>query len=416
MPAHEITTLPGLHRRLAFVLPLAAWTCYAPLGAKYLSWLLATGLALGVVAHQRAWRQAFLQPAAWPLLALGAWMLLSALWSPAPPDRLLAHAWTYLLPFSALAIALACPPQMALRALQHFVLASALVGGLWWLNGLVEFPPSRLFSSTVQATGNERIASSTLLAFGAALACWLASQAGGLRGRALWLGLATLIAAGIAAQDRRTGMLLLPLVLLLWAFAMPRRPAVKASLVLGLLVAAAAVWSFSDGVRARFAEGQREVQAYSSSQPEVNTSWGLRLRMIERTWAMIEQRPLTGQGLGSWRQLWEARSVPASREIDNSTPHNEYLLAAAQAGLPAALLLLAWFLAMATRAWRAGAPGMPALMLWAGIALVALANSNVRDAKWALPLWVLAGVATALAQSRRNENTERSPREKPAAP
>lgn len=381
---------------LTALMPLAAWCTYAPLGAKYAAWLLATGLAAAVLRRQHAWGRAFAAPGPRLLLAFSGLMALSALWSQAPADRLVAHAWTALMPLSTVLLAQACPPAAARRFVWHFVLASGAVGALWWLDRHLGLPDSLLWTSTLDASGNERIVSSTLLAVGAALACWLASQAGSTRGRGLAAGLAVLAAAGLTAQDRRTGMLLLPLLLLAWALAAPRRADVKALLAVGVLAAAGATWLLSDGVRARFDEGQREVLAYRSGQAGVDTSWGLRLRMVERTADMVKERPWTGHGLGSWQPLWQQRVPAGTREADNSTPHNEYLLVATQAGVPAALLLLGWWLAMAVAALRAGPPGVPALMIWLTLALAALANAVMRDAKWALPLWLLAGLATAL--------------------
>jgi O-antigen ligase len=381
---------------LAALMPLAAWCTYAPLGAKYFTWLLASGLAVAVVQRQRAWRVAFAAPGPRLLLALTLWMWLSALWSAAPADRWVAHGWTHLLPLSTVLLAWACPAAAARRFVWHFAAASATVGALWWWDRHIGLPASMLWTSTVDASGNERIASSTLLAVGAALACWLASQADTPRQRWLAVALAVLATAGLTAQDRRTGMLLLPLLLTVWALTAPRRADVKAVLAIGVLAAASATWMLSDGVRARFDEGRRELLAYRSGPTAVDTSWGLRLRMAELTWQMVEERPLAGHGLGSWQMLWHQRVPPGTREADNSTPHNEYLNVATQAGVPAALLLLAWWLAMAWAALRAGRIGVPALMLWLTLALGALANAVMRDAKWALPLWLLAGLCTAL--------------------
>ena len=145
-------------------------------------------------------------------------------------------------------------------------------------------------------------------------------------------------------------------------------------------------------------EGYADLSTYSSSAPAV-TSWGMRVRMFEITSDMVGERPVFGHGLGSWQLLWDQRVAPGTRLADNSTPHNEYLLVASQAGVLAAVLLLAWLLAMIAFAVRAGALGIPGLMAWLTFALVGLANAVLRDAKFALPLLLLAALATALGQS-----------------
>ncbi len=390
--------LPGrasAERALCALLPLAAWATYAPLGLKYTTWLLAVALAAASLQQQRRWTAAWQRPGTPVLLGFLALMTLSALWSRATWPRIGTHFWMYSLPLGAALLACACPPAAARRGLQHFVAASAGVGWLSVLQAGRALPDWALWSSTVTATGNQRIVTSVLLAVGTAIACWLAGGEHRPRMRAAWLAAAALAAAGLAVQDRRTGMLLLPVLLLAWAWAQPRRWIVKGALAALVVLGSMAVWTASDTVRARWAEGASELSSYTPDDA-VDTSWGQRLRMLERTSEMVRERPLTGHGLGSWRLLWSERTTRGTLLADNSTPHNEYLLVAVQAGLPAALLLLAWLLWMALVSARAGRHGAPALMLWLTVALTGLAHAVLRDAKFALPLLLLAGLATAL--------------------
>jgi len=386
----------GPMRALAWCLPVAAWLVYGPLGAKYAAWMLATTLA-GVAVHRsaRGWR-GLLNPASALLLAFSGWMGMSAAWSPADWTLIGTHAWMYALPLSTLVIAAACTPQLAMRTLAQFVWASAAVGGLWFLHARGLLPDWKVLGSTINASGNQRIASSLLLALGAGLALWLSSgkQVTPIQ-RAAFAIAAVLAVAGLTAQDRRTGMVLLPLLLLAWAVSAPRSWVTKGVLVTAVVAAAAGAWLGSDTVRARFAEGRAELQAYTP-EGAVASSWGQRARMLEQTVQMVQEQPLRGHGLGSWEVLWTERMQPGTRLSGNTTPHNDYLLVAAQGGLSAALLLLAWLLALLVRAWRAGPMGVPALMAWLTLASIALANAALRDAKFALPLLLLAGVASAL--------------------
>ena len=88
--------------------------------------------------------------------------------------------------------------------------------------------------------------------------------------------------------------------------------------------------------------------------------------------------------------LWDERITPGTALADNSTPHNEYLLVAVQAGVPAALLLLAWLLSMMGVSVRAGSRGAPADAV-AGLGLGRPGNAVLRDAKFALPLLAAGG-------------------------
>ena len=384
-------------RALAWVLPGAAWATYAPLGLKYLGWLAALALSVAVMQQRRLWFAPWRQAGPALLLAWVALTLASALWSPAAASRIGSHLWIYALPLGTIAITAACPSWLAQRALAHFCIASGCVGGLWLAYTQGALMESVLWHSTLSATGNQRIVSSMLLGLGAAMSCWMATRQPSPPRKLLFLLAALLAAAGLVTQDRRSGMLLLPLLLLAWALSVPR-PAVWRAAFVGLVaLAAAGVWHGSDTVRGRFAEGRAELGAYSSTAP-VDTSWGLRVRMLELTAEMVRERPVFGHGLGSWQQQWDQRVPPGTRLADNSTPHNEYLLVASQAGVPAAALLLAWLVAMTAAGVRAGSAGTPALMAWLALALMGLANAALRDAKFALPLLLLAALATALAQ------------------
>lgn len=379
---------------------LAAWACYAPLGAKYatvLACALAAVMALRGRGHPSPLRQA---PALMAGLALPAVLALTVPWSPAPASAIVTHLWLYALPLLVPVIGSACSAQAARRALAHFVVASALAGLLFVLAAAAVLPASAMWwHTTVDAEGNQRIATSMLLALGAALAGWLLLQAQG-RARGGWALAGAACVAGLALQDRRSGMLLLPVLLLAWALA--RQPGLWRRLLVALAIVAAAAlaWQLSSGVRARFDEGVREVQQFKADD-HVATSWGQRLRMWQLTAAMVAERPLLGHGVASWKTLWNQRVTPGTALHEHTTPHSEYLLLAQQAGL-AGLGVLLWLLvASLRRALTAGAAGVPALMAWTAVACLGAFNAVLRDAKFALPLLLLAALGTALARHDR---------------
>jgi O-antigen ligase len=193
-------------------------------------------------------------------------------------------------------------------------------------------------------------------------------------------------------------MLLLPVLLLVWAAT--RQPTVLRRLAGVVLIAAAAgtAWQLSDGVRARFAEGLNEIQQYHGSD-RVATSWGQRLRMWELTVGMVAERPVVGHGVASWQGLWIQR-VPADAALAvNTTPHNEFLLVAEQAGA-IGLGLLLWVFGSALRdACQRGPAGIPALLAWVAVVWTGLFNAVLRDAKFGLPLLLLAALGMALART-----------------
>lgn len=382
--------------------PLAAWAVYAPIAVKYTALLLLTAASMAVIASRpQGWRS-LLRSAEFVLpAALLTWLAVTTLWTPAAWRLVLSHAWSYTLPLGAVIIAAACAPQAARRALAHFVGASALVGALWALHAFNLLPASRLWDSTVTAVGNQRIAASVLMALAVVFAAWFAGRRGTPAStRAAYALAAALALAGLLSQDRRTGMVLLPLLLVAWACAAPRALWQRLVLATAVAACAAGVWVGSDNVRARFAEGSRELAAYRDDA-EVKTSWGQRVRMLQLTTDIVREAPLAGHGVGSWVPLWQARTPPGTMLWENTTPHNEYLLVATQGGVAAALLLAAWFGVMMARALRAGSLGLPAMLLWLTVAVTALANATVRDTKLAIPLLLLAGLGGALQRGAR---------------
>lgn len=392
--------VPTAERWLGAWLVLAAWASYAPLGSKHIA-MTASALCAGWVLAQR--RGATAGPpidGLLPGLALLLWLAATALWSPAPWRGIGAHLWQYGQLLLVPLIAAACTPDRALRAMRHFVLASTAVALLFALERLGALPVSSLaWHTTLQAEGNQRIATSILLTMGACLGLWLGL---GERGPARWSWCAAAMACtlAVALQDRRTGMLLLPAVLLVWGLVRQPGGWRRMGIAGAIGLAGMAAWQVSDGVRARFAEGAMELRQYSGDDT-VATSWGQRLRMWELTGAMVAERPWTGHGVASWRGLWQQRVTPGTALAEHSTPHNEYLLLAQQGGVIALGLWLWLLLSALRRAAAAGAPGVPALMAWTALAWVGLFNAVLRDAKFALPLLLLVALATAWARKEQ---------------
>ena len=387
-------------RLLRWFAPLAAWACYAQLGAKYIAYGGCALLCLNLLRQEGRTRQFWAEPGVRTLTAFLALMALSATWSVAPWAEAGGHVWTYSLLALLPLIVAACPPATAERALAHFVAASAVVGTLFLLralNVLSTDPSSRLWMATLEATGNQRVVTSLLLAVGAALGLWLATRQALLRWRVLAALAALLATAGLLLQDRRTGMVVLPVMLFAWALASQRGAWRKAGGLAAVVLVAALGWQASDTVRLRFAEGAAELRNYRSSDL-VDTSWGQRVRMLEVTSGMVRERPVLGHGAGSWQTLWTQRVTPRTALSVHSTPHNEFMLFAVQTGIVGLSLFVVWLGTLLAGAARSGSSGAGALMLWTAMSMSALFNAVFRDVKFALPLLLLAGLAGAVAR------------------
>jgi hypothetical protein len=158
-------------RVLAALLVASAWACYLPLGSKYATVLAATWAATHLLRRRREGASLRQAPALVATGALLAWLAITSLWSPAPWGTKLGQLAQYGLLLVVPVIATACPGPAARRALQHFVWASVSVATLFALAKAGWLPASDLaWHTTVDAEGNQRIATSVLLALGAGVA------------------------------------------------------------------------------------------------------------------------------------------------------------------------------------------------------------------------------------------------------
>lgn len=386
---------------------LAAWTLFLPVGLKYPLWLGLLAWALARLGRQGL---ATLLRQDRPLqAALLFWLfgLVSAAWSPAPAKQILGQLGQYSLLLLTPLLAHGLPSAWAQRVLDHLCAACTLLGAcvVWGaLSGGLPWAGSGVWVTTFEAEGNTRILSSLLLAIGCALALERALCATAPRARWAW-GLAGLLALlGVALQDRRSGMVVLPLLLALLGWQRLPNRRLRLGFVAVLVAACALAWQAAPGVRARFAEGLHELRHYQLD-PTAPTSWGLRVLMIETSAAMIKEKPLLGHGLASWQGEWFQR-VPHTHYllIENSTPHNDYLLVLAQGGVLGLALLLGWWWQVLRQVWRPGPGPQAALLVWAALAAAGLFNVVLRDGRFAVPLLMVAALAWA-ARDRSQART-----------
>jgi O-antigen ligase len=326
-------------------------------------------------------------------------LLVSSAWTPAPVAAVISHLWTYALVLLVPMAAASWSAEAARRALQHFIVASALVGAMNLAYQLGALPSHALWQRLVDAEGNQRIAISLLLALGGALALneAVSNKRGTPKVPLGWALTGAMCIAGLAVQDRRSGMLMLPLLLGVLVFARQRTAWRRTLLVAAIVMFGGATWLSSSSVRARFVEGIAELRAPLTAQT-VSSSWGQRLYMLEITAGLVQERPLLGHGVGSWPTLWSQRTTPGTPLHAHTTPHNEYMMIGTQVGVIGVLLLLLALAGSWRQAWLAGPAGTAALMAWTLLATSSLFNAMLRDAKFGLPLLTLAALGLAAAR------------------
>jgi O-antigen ligase len=296
-------------RRRAFAIAAAAWWVWLTLCSA----LGSGGILLGLAGFRL------------PLfaLALGEWVLLAprrrrALW------WLLAASWVWI----------------ALETWQQYLTGTNLFGQVRWMDGALTGPFNK-----------PRAGPALILIFFPvlvpAVARLLARPGTGARAAGGFLalfGVATMILIG-----QRMPSLLLLLGLVLTALLMPRlRGALVVVTALGLaLLAATPLISPEtyDKLVLHFADQMRHFQA---------SSYGL---IFARALAMAAAHPVFGQGFDAFR-----RNCPASAgEACNIHPHNYYLEAADDGGLPLLVLFCLMVGAALLRLWTSLQEGANAL-------------------------------------------------------
>jgi O-antigen ligase len=119
----------------------------------------------------------------------------------------------------------------------------------------------------------------------------------------------------------------------------------------------------------------------------------VRLQFFEKTGQMILEKPLLGHGVGSWRQQYPIRAEGLLTS-NMSTPHNDYLLFAAELGLCGLLILLVIFFNLARTAVSSTVgDGMPLLMMTVALAIGSMFNAILRDWRFGVPFMLLLAIA-----------------------
>ena len=345
---------------LAFAIPLSN-ALTSVLTALFAATMLA-GQAAG--SWRWRWRAVGRHPAVRATLALYGSILLAALWSAAAPQALLGQllrsAALLLLPLFAVALWHTPWPR---RCLQAFLLAMGLTLALSLAHALwvrLDAGPWPLpYKGGGDAIFHVHITHNVLMSV-AALA-WLARACTG-RALAWRQRMAYGLLAALAVFDilwlvpGRTGYAtLLGGLFVLALVCCPRRWLLH--WLGGMAVLCAAALWMSGSVQDRLDRTWREIQAFegagSAQRGDVNLA-DHRLAIWREALQVIGQRPVLGHGTGSYRQAFCASAQPADMCLysGGKHPHNQWLFAAIEGGLPALAAYAAWVATLGWLLWR----------------------------------------------------------------
>ena len=361
-------------------------------------------VALGQAAVRREPLPVFLRLRTPLMLALMlALLALSLAYTSAPlPDALQAlnkYSKLLLLPMVLLLVRHRREAVIALGAyivVETFVVLSSflLSAGLnlpWVIKPLwVRLHVATVFSSYLDQ--------SIMTAGVAALAWHLRNEFPGRYGPQLAIALVVLAAVSVLlllpGRSAQVALLVTMALALFWAVPGRRRPLA----VLAPLLLVAVVIAGSPHFRGRTAAVITESLAYTHGD-RAPTSSGTRLNLWHRSLQAIQEKPLAGHGVGSWRQAYarleKSESSPMFSKAQN--PHQEYLLWGVHLGLGGIVLLLAFGVAVV----RDAALLRPDIRhatcsLLAILSVVCLFNSTLFDALIGDYFCFLLGVLLAL--------------------
>lgn len=397
-------------RALAF---LWGFCAFLPIGVMYVSLLLMlAGMAFAPALGRRLARLPR-QAVFWPMLLMLAWSVLAALagpWLEDTPTRLF-HLGRVVL---VVCLGLLLEPREARFGLAGFLVAALVAALVVALHRIWTLPPWPIWASLLTSRNNFSSGNMISMAIASGVCLVLALHGGPAR-QDRWLALAAAAALALTVALHavsRNALLLLVLIAPVALWCRYRSWRALGAAGLALLVTAAALWQFAPTARARFLELVQNVQAVTSGT-QFGTSGGLRWRMFQEAWQGMLEHPWLGTGVGTWLPHWSATWMAMDVEVDAETkrhfaninnPHNDFLLAGMETGIPG-LLLLAWVLwRFARLGWRpASASGDITVMMAVALFATCLVNAPLRDAALGMTLLWLLGASVAAHGGTRRE-------------
>ncbi len=381
-------TLP---QTILSVLPL---TLFFPVGIVNTGVLLFLLSLLFAGDYRTKWLTAKSNPLFWPVLAMFIMTCLSALIVGRSQSGFwhgFAHYQVYI--FLLLFVSVGAGDWQR-RAVTVFLIGAIYAATLYYLSLFKLLPAIQPFSNYVSYGGNKSISLGIMLAIGAA---WMLYEMTVLSDRRwLWARIIVFLYVAIALlflTKTRTASLIFVLLcsfIVLKHFTFSWRSGLW---VLGLSVLFGVAWQSASDLRLRVADTINEISIFSQTKTE--SKRGNRLAMYSITSEIIADRPLLGHGIATWMPLYEARA-PGLSSAGMATPHNDYLLYAAEIGLIGlAVLLWTWGVQLAV-AWKIGGEhGMLLGMLGVAVIVGGMLNAILRDLDFGMSFMILLAIPLA---------------------
>ncbi len=381
-------TLP---QTILSVLPL---TLFFPVGIINAGVLLFLLSLLFAGDYRTKWLTAKSNPLFWPVLVMFIVTCLSALIVGRPPSGFwhgFAHYQVYIFLLFFVSVGAG---DWQRRAVTFFLIGAIYAATLYYLSLFQLLPAIQPFTNYVIYGGNKSISLGIMLAIAAA---WMLYEMTVLPDRRwLWVRIIAFLYVAIALlllTKTRTASLIFVLLcgfIFLKHFSFSRRWGLW---LLGFLLLLGVAWQSASDLRMRVMGTIKDISTFS--QGEKISGDGNRLDMYSITSEIIAERPLLGHGIATWTPLYEVRAQGLST-AGMVTPHNDYLLYAAEIGLIGlAVLLWTWGVQLVV-AWKIGGEhGMLLGMLGLAVIVGGMFNAILRDLVFGMPFMILLAIPLA---------------------
>jgi hypothetical protein len=224
-------------------------------------------------------------------------------------------------------------------------------------------------------------------------------RAGRGRRTITYLALAAAFLANILyVATSRTMLLVIPVLLLVFAWKQLSRNAMVAVVVAGA-VASAAAWMVAPPVRTNITGAFSEMQEFRPGNPDSRA--GLRMEFWRKSVEFVAAAPIIGHGVGSRLVLFQPADRDGIAVAPTINPHNQILAVAIRLGLVGTAVLFAFWFA---HLWVFRGEG---LVAWAGLTIVtqnvvgSLFNSHLFD--YAQGWLYVVGVGVAAGMVLKND-------------
>lgn len=374
-----------------FILSLLPFTLFFPIGVGY------AGIALFVVVllltghYKEKWQWVKDSPMFLPVMGLLIVTCLAGLFLERPEGfwKALMHYQIYLVLLLFISVG---GGRWQQRALNVFFAGAVMAATFLYLNFFQLLPDWTLVQNYRAYAGNKSILIGILLGIAGG---WMLNEICA-RNDNRWLRIAGLLYIAVALlflAKTRTGSLIFifgcALVILRYLTFSLR----SALLAIGAVVVFGIAWQTANVFRERLVGTITDVKAFSEGG-KVSAD-GVRLEMYRITTDIIKERPIGGHGVGTWVIKYPQRAQGLMSE-SMATPHNDYLLYAAEIGLiGVGALLWIWIAQLIVAVRIGGAQGVRLFTIGIAIMFGGLVNAILRDALFGIAFMLLLSIPLA---------------------